>query len=46
MEEEYIYIASKISQKKKRRSKKGKLLGSERSWEFTSSDKESFLPGT
>ena len=42
----YIYIASEISQGRKEKRKKGKLLGSERSWEFTSSDEESFLLGT
>ena len=35
----YIYITSEISQKRR-------LLGSERSWEFTFSDEESFLPRT
>ena len=50
------YITIEISQKrkKKKRRKRNKrekeegerLLGNERSWEFTSSDEESFLPGT
>ena len=39
----YIYITSEISQGREERER---LLGSERSWEFTSSDEESFLPGT
>ena len=37
------YITSEISQKEEKR--KGKLRGSKRSWEFTSSDEESFPPG-
>ena len=41
--EGYIYITSEISQGREERER---LLGSERSWEFTSSDEESFLPGT
>ena len=47
------YITVEISQKKKKkkRNKREKeegerLLGDERSWEFTSLDEESFLPGT
>ena len=39
------YIISEISQVKKERGG-AKLLGSERSWEFTSSDEESFPLGT
>ena len=39
----YIYITSEISQGREERER---LLGSERSWEFTSLDEESFLPGT
>ena len=38
------YIISEISLVKKERGG-AKLLGSERSWEFTSSDKESFPSG-
>ena len=41
--EGYIYITSEISQGREERER---LLGSERSWEFTSSDEESFLPRT
>ena len=40
MNREEGYITSEISQKKK----KGGLLGSQKSWEFTSSDEESFSP--
>ena len=48
------YIATEISQRKggRGKQKKGKkkkeerLLGDERSWELTSSDEKSFLPGT
>ena len=41
----------KKKKKKRKRNKREKeegerLLGDERSWEFTSSDEESFLPGT
>ena len=39
------YIISKISQKKKRKKKREKAPESERRWEFTSSDEESFPPG-
>ena len=38
------YITTEISQKRKR--KEERLLGDERSWELTSSDEKSFLPGT
>ena len=42
------YIATEISQGSGGggESKKGRLLGSDRSWEFTSSDEQSFLPRT
>ena len=44
------YITAEISQKikkKEERERRGeRLLGDERSWEFTSSDEESFLPRT
>ena len=46
------YITIEITQSKEKRKKQeglekgGRLLGDERSWEFTSSDEESFLPGT
>ena len=44
------YITTEISQKRKKkeeRERRGeRLLGDERSWEFTSSDEESFLPRT
>ena len=46
------YIAIEIAQRKKERKKRGRkkggrkrLLGSERSWGFTSSNEDSFLPG-
>ena len=42
------YITAEISQKRKKTEKEEgeRLLGDERSWEFTSLDEESFLPGT
>ena len=48
------YIATEISQRggggvrkqKKRKKKEERLLGDERSWELTSTDEKSFLPGT
>ena len=49
-----IYNSRNLPEKKKKRRKRKKrkkeegerLLGDERSWEFTSSNEESFLPGT
>ena len=42
-----IYITAEISQEMGGGGKEGeRLLGSERSWEFTSSDEESFFPRT
>ena len=42
-----IYIASEIPQGEgEEEKKKERLLGTERSWELTSSNEESFLPGT
>ena len=48
------YITIEISQRREekkakqkgRRKKEERLLGDERSWELTSSDEQSFLPGT
>ena len=43
------YITAEISQTMRGEGEKEegeRLLGGERSWEFISSDKESFLPGT
>ena len=46
--EGYIYYqrSPKKEKRKKKERKEKKLLESERSWEFISSDEESFLPGT
>ena len=41
-----IYITSEISQEGKGGGGRKRLLEGERSWEFTSSDEESFLPRT
>ena len=42
-----IYIASEIPQGEgEEEKKKERLLGTERSWELTSSDEKSFLLGT
>ena len=46
MNERGGYITSEISQVKKEGGGGGNLLGSEKSWEFTSSDDESFPLGT
>ena len=49
MNEKRGYITTEISQKEgggEEGEKGGRLLGDERSWEFTFSDEESFLPGT
>ena len=46
MKEEDIYNIRDLLGRRRKRRKKGRLLGSERSWEFTSLDEESFLLGT
>ena len=41
-----MYSIRDLPGRRRKKRKKSRLLGNERSWEFTSSDEESFLPGT